>query len=358
MDREWRGLEVEGLCAPYQRAAWASQWYRHVCPVTGQKPAIVTIRQDNSLACLLPLVVSRVGPVRVLGFAGGDHSNINLPVIASHCLQTLGAQDFLAAMKEAARSLRVDLCDLRRQPARWEKWVNPLAAVGTYKTERMSILKLDDARDGSPPPDLSKATRRKFSQKQKWLDEIGTSAYRRVTDVGEVAETLDVFYEQKHDRLSAQRIDNPFIKPGIRAFLLAVATADLEVGHPGMDLFTLTSGGKTVAVFGGCVSRNRLSGSIISFDGDSAFSRCSPGELLALHVIKDAWINKLEIFDLGAGNDAYKSRFCNEHEELVSTYLPISALGYAMASLQSLTRRGKRYARSIRATAERVFQKV
>jgi CelD/BcsL family acetyltransferase involved in cellulose biosynthesis len=229
--------------------------------------------------------------------------------------------------------------------------------VGAYKTESLAILRLADVPDGSSPPNLSKATQRKFSQKQKWLAEIGATAYRHITDAGEVAEVLDVFYQQKHDRLCAQNIDNPFIKPGIRAFLHAVATGELQTGHPGMDLYALTSGGKTVAVFGGCASRHRLSGSIISFNGDSAYSRCSPGELLALHIIKDAWANKLEIFDLGAGNDAYKSRFCNECEDLVSTFLPVSALGYAFASMQKLTRRGKRYVRSIRTTAERMLPK-
>lgn len=343
LEREWRALEAKGCCSPYQRYAWVSAWYRNVSAVRRQQPVVVTVSNAaGQIICLLPLVIDMVGPLSILRFAGGDHSNINGPVLdpaSAASLAALPTSVWLTSLASAVGG--IDLIDLKRQPLTWGEHINPLARVRAYRTEPMAVLLLQES-PGQCPPRLSKSTRRKFSQKQKWLEDIAPTTYRRIVDPEEVQAALDTFLVQKRQRLAKQKIADPFAEKGVEAFIREAAMPQEPGTKPGLSIYALTCGNDTVAVMGCCESCGRLSGSIISYDASPQYSRCSPGEILALAVIKDAYDNGLSVFDLGAGSDAYKGRFCDRSEDLVSVTWPVTLAGRILDEAIRLSRSAKR----------------
>ena len=59
-------------------------------------------------------------------------------------------------------------------------------------------------------------------------------------------------------------------------------------------------------------------------------------------MIRDAYHDGLAVFDLGAGNDAYKGRFCDKGEDLVSVTWPVTFAGRIMDEAVRLSRSAKR----------------
>ncbi|WP_293866569.1 GNAT family N-acetyltransferase [uncultured Alsobacter sp.] len=343
LEADWRALEDKGDCSPYQRFAWVSAWYKHVSAARRQQVVVVTFSNSaGKIICLFPLVVDTAGPLSILRYAGGDHSNINGPILDPSSVGDLSALPTSVWLTSLASAVgRIDLIDLKRQPPMWGEHPNPLAQVRSYRTESMAVLLLQET-PGQCPPKLSKSTRRKFTQKQKWLDDIAPTSYRRLVEPADIQAALDAFLLQKRQRLAKQKIADPFAEKGVEAFIREAATPQASGCKPGLSVYALTCGAETVAVMGCCESRGRLSGSIISYDASPQYSRCSPGEILALSVIRDAYHDGLAVFDLGAGNDAYKGRFCDKGEDLVSVTWPVTFAGRIMDEAVRLSRSAKR----------------
>jgi CelD/BcsL family acetyltransferase involved in cellulose biosynthesis len=69
-----------------------------------------------------------------------------------------------------------------------------------------------------------------------------------------------------------------------------------------------------------------------SFDNNADVNRHSPGELLLAHIIRVQCERGREVFDLGVGEARYKSSLCDDVEELVDTFLPVTVRGKAYAT--------------------------
>jgi len=159
-------------------------------------------------------------------------------------------------------------------------------------------------------------------------------AHRIARTSDEMDQILAAFLDQKRARSLATGLDNPFEAAPVQDFLRAACRAGLAESRPAIELHALVAGERVAAVFGAAVDDERCCGMFISFDGDPAVSRSSPGELLLIHVIAAQCQAGRKTFDLGVGEATYKSLFCDEPEPLVDLTLPITSKGrlYAFAA--------------------------
>jgi CelD/BcsL family acetyltransferase involved in cellulose biosynthesis len=99
-------------------------------------------------------------------------------------------------------------------------------------------------------------------------------------------------------------------------------------------LHALSLGERIIATFGGTGDRWRLCGMFNSFDTGEDVMRFSPGELLLADVIRHQCEVGRQVFDLGVGEARYKTSLCDEVEELIDVFLPLTLRGraFAMAS--------------------------
>jgi CelD/BcsL family acetyltransferase involved in cellulose biosynthesis len=188
---------------------------------------------------------------------------------------------------------------------------------------------------------MSKHARKKLTTKRNRFAEFGPSELVQAQGASEIERVLDAFLAQKAARFAQMRLPDPFADPAIRAFLRQAA-----LGSPGrtpiVELYSLDLEGQPVATYVGAVQGSRFSGMATSFDLTSTAARTSPGEILLVELIKRKCRAGLTMFDLGVGEARYKTTICDDRDDLVDTFLPLTAKGRAYARFSQVKRALKR----------------
>ena len=79
-----------------------------------------------------------------------------------------------------------------------------------------------------------------------------------------------------------------------------------------------------------------------SFDMASETVKTSPGELLLAELIRLKAREGIAVFDLGVGEARYKTTFCDDHDDLVDSFLPLTFKGRVFARIARTKRDLKR----------------
>lgn len=330
----WRSFEDEAVCSPYQRFDWVQSYTAALGLQDGFRVRVLVLRDDGGGPLLvLPLAVRRQHGLAVASFVGGKQANFNLPIAAAGLSATLGVAELRALLLRAGRDLGADAFIFLNQPLSWRGEPNPLALFGGRPSANQGY-KLTLAADGDATLAriLSGETRKKMRKKERFLGELGEVKFWAAREPGDVDTILDAFFEQKQRRFRNLGIANPF-DDATRRFITLGSLAGLDQGRPAIELYALSAGEHMVATFGGAGDRWRLCGMFNSFDNSERFTRSSPGELLLAHLIRRQCEAGRQVFDLGVGQAPYKTAVCNEIEELIDVFVPVTGRGrfYAMA---------------------------
>jgi CelD/BcsL family acetyltransferase involved in cellulose biosynthesis len=79
-----------------------------------------------------------------------------------------------------------------------------------------------------------------------------------------------------------------------------------------------------------------------SFDMNSETVKSSPGELLLADLIRLKAGEGVAVLDLGVGEARYKTTFCDDHDELVDNFLPLTIKGRLFTGMARAKRELKR----------------
>lgn len=319
----WRRLATSGHLTPYQSLDFTEAYSRLVDTPDGRVPVLILLSDAAGVPqLLLPLSISRLGPIRVASFIGGKHSNYNMPVCAGDPVM-LDASTLRAALRDAGRKAGIDLFRFSNQPLDWEGFSNPFARLGGQPSPS-AAYRLALSADGEAllRERLSKETRKKLRYRESKLAQVGPLSYRRAQTPHEARAVLDDFLRMKAERFRQQGIDDPFASAGVRAFLDALAT-----NSGTLELHALRVGDRTAAVFGGLSDNSRFCGLFTAFDADPAVSQWSPGLVLTTKLVADCCRRGLKTLDLGVGEARYKSQICNAEDALFDSVVPVSFKG-------------------------------
>ncbi|WP_132251616.1 GNAT family N-acetyltransferase [Methylobacterium segetis] len=354
----WRDLENGAGClaTPYQRFDWVAAYLHGATP--GTLRVLVLRGECGRPRLLLPLVVTREHGVRIARVVGGTHANYHLPLFASREAAAVSTEDLLGLLVRLAPAAGIDLYVLSHQPRTWNGAVNPLAIRARPGANDAYGLQLGPDPEATVRRAFSADARKKLRSKEKRLVEaVGPIDYRRAGTRAEAEAYLSGFYAHKAARFASQGIADPYAAEPIRRFL--AAASDPETGAPAVELHALVAraSGRILAIFGGAVDGDRFSGMMTAFDPDPDIARCSPGDLLLHHLVRDQTARGHRAFDLGVGEARYKSSICDETIELTELVLPVSLrghlFGFAAGCVTGLRARIKRNPR-LWALAQRV----
>jgi CelD/BcsL family acetyltransferase involved in cellulose biosynthesis len=342
--RAWREIESFSTGSSYQTRGFALPWLEFVAPTLPASPLIIVgYDAENRPAILLPLAVQHRGPLKLAMFAGGKHSNLNLPLTRpGFNLSPPEARALLVAAGRAAK-LQPDMILLHNQPTIWNSKPNPFAALdpspspsfaygATIGADADAFLKRID----------SAATRKKLKSKATKLAALGPLHFERAEGPERARTVLSVFIDQKTLRFTQKHRDPGVGGVAMRAFLDAIATGR-GGGALALDLYALSVGDRIVATYGGLPRGRAWHGMFNSFNPAPEIARSSPGELLLRHVIRDLSSRGVERFDLGVGESRYKSAICDETIELADVVVPVTLAGRLGAPLESARLATKRW---------------
>jgi CelD/BcsL family acetyltransferase involved in cellulose biosynthesis len=317
---------TDALATPYQSFQWAAQWYRHVGLARKASPLIVVGTDDgNTPQFVLPLVLERRHGARIAAFFGGNHSNLNMPVVSAAAAAELTPDRLTRMLGEVGTAHGVDLFALTGQPPMWQGVANPFAAL-TFQRSPDDVYFGTLAPDQPTPPRLPSGLRKKERQ----LTRMPGFRYAIATTPAEVDRILAFFRAYKAVRFGARGIRNVFEDHGVMNFIADACHDGLAAGRPVIELHSLEANGDVLAIIGGIEDRTRFS---VMFNciTTSPLARKSPGIILTWHVIANCAARGLTTYDLGAGRADYKEHFCKSSELRFDSYVPCSLRGHALA---------------------------
>ncbi|HEX2725867.1 MAG TPA: GNAT family N-acetyltransferase, partial [Beijerinckiaceae bacterium] len=328
-----RAFETEGVCSPYQRFDWVHAFTTELAPRDGLRARILLLRDEAGRpALLLPLVLRRSRGVTIATFAGGKQANFNLPIVAKGFASRVPARDIKGLLLDAGRALGADVFVFVNQPRAWRGESNPLASLDNVASPSQGFkLSLGPNADQTVARAFSSETRKKMRKKVRLLSELGEPRFLQGRTAADVETILAAFFEQKQARFRDAGIQNPF-EGEAQNFIRRACLAGLDRGEPAIELHAMAIGERIVATFGGAADRWRLCGMFNSFDTGPDVSRHSPGELLLAQIIRVQCERGHDVFDLGVGEARYKTSLCDEVEELVDTFVPVTVRGKAYAA--------------------------
>lgn len=340
--RAWREIEAFSTGSAYQTLGFVLPWYEHLAQLSGATPLVVVgYDAQERPVIVLPLAIKRRGPARLAMFAGGKHSNFNLPLMRPGF--SLTPDSARALLLSAARACAVDCYVLLNQPCSWGGAANPFAMSGSHPSPSFAYgATIGPNAEAFLKRIDSAATRKKLRAKERKLAELGALTYERATDVDRAHTVLQAFVDQKTLRFSQKNRDPGFAQVAVRAFLDAMSSGRGS-GAIALEFYALSVGDRIVATYGGLPRGRAWNGMINSFNVDPQVARSSPAELLLRHIIRDLGSRGFERFDLGIGESRYKNAICDEEIALADLVLPATALGAAWAPVERSRLAAKRW---------------
>lgn len=342
---EWRALEDRALVTPYQAYGWVWPFTDTVGAAERMAFRHAVLRDAGGAAlAILPLVITRRSGIRFAEFIGGKHANYHMgiydPAFAAG-LDAAGARLMLAEIGAAIGGL--DAFIFVNQPTQWQGVPNPLAqlAGGPSPSGAYKLALVPGDGEGSLRRSMSSHAHKKLKNKRNRFVTYGPSEMVRARTPAEIARVIDAFLRQKAARFAMMCIADPFAPPAVRRFLERGAQADGD-RPPVLELYSLDVAGQSVATYVGAVQAGRFSGMATSFAMDSEVAKTSPGEILLVDLIRLKSREGITVFDLGVGEARYKTTICDERDDLVDSFLPLTARGHAFALFSRAKRDAKR----------------
>ncbi len=345
LEAEWRRLEDAALVTPYQAYDWVRPFVETVGRAERMQFRFARVLDGSGAAlALLPLVITRRHGTRFAEFIGGKHANYHMGLYRPEFAQALDDEAARALLREIGTAIGgIDALVFINQPVAWQGIANPTArlAAGASPSRAYKLALQQGDCEGTLRRSMSKHARKKLTTKRNRFAEFGASELVRAQSEAEIERILDAFLAQKAARFAQMGLPDPFADPAIRAFLRQAAS-----GSPGraaiVELYSLDLQGRSVATYVGAVQGTRFSGMATSFDLGSEAARTSPGEILLVELIRLKCHAGVAMFDLGVGEARYKTTICDDQDDLVDTFLPLTGKGRAYARFSQAKRALKR----------------
>ena len=344
-EREWRELEAGGVTTVFQRYDWIDAYVRHVLPHEKARPAIVLGRLQGSPAFILPLSVSRAGPVRIATWIGGKHSGYNFGLWSVEAIAAMASLTRADVEKMLASALDADCAVLTRTPRIHDGVAQPLGRLphSPSSTEGYAF-ELTGGFEAVLKRTDGAGRRRGVRTKERRLAEAGAVQYLTSVDLAHGNAALDFFLEQKALRLAEQGKPNSFDEPGVKGFFRDLVERSRTMDEPVLEMTALCVGGKMRAVRGAGIHRGRLNGYFMTFARDELVSH-SPGHVLLFRHIEACCERGMAVYDCGVGYEDYKMSWCDIVNELDDAYAAFTPLGSAMIATIRLSHAVKARAR-------------
>ncbi len=341
----WRAFEASALATPYQSHDWIRPFVETIGAAHDMALRYALVHgPDGELCALLPLVITRRSGFRFAEFIGGKHANYHMGLYAPGFATQLDAAQTAHMLTEIGEAIGgLDAFAFVNQPVTWQGIANPAAllAAGPSPSRAYKLALIAGDGDATLKRSMSSHARKKLKNKHSRFKDFGPSVLTRATTPGETARIIDAFLAQKAERFRAMGVPDPFAEPAMRTFLERGSMNDGSA-RPAIELYALDLAGRAVATYVGATQGERFSGMATSFDMASETVKTSPGELLLAELIRLKAREGTAVFDLGVGEARYKTTFCDDHDDLVDSFLPLTFKGRVFARIARTKRELKR----------------
>ena len=358
----WLALEIEGVFSLYQRFDWMKSWFERVGKPALFSPYLIELSLRGQPICILPMGTRNRGPFRVLTWLGDTHTNFHMGLYSPKFLKSAKPDDVRSLIDFVTSTVNdVDVLELCCQPVVWQGHTNPFTFLKWQESHNHAFA-LDLSSDFNAVLDRRNGPRKrkKFRWQTNKLKDVGGAKLITAETVEDVDRILNTAMTQMSQRFDRSGIWNRFEDIGVGDFFRDVAIAELGKETPALRLYGLEIDGALQATFSGGISQKQFSGCFISLT-DGPYSKISPGELMIYLVIEDCVKRGLEVFDLGRGEERYKTSWCDVTIPMFDTAIALTKRGILFALYERSKATAKRIVRNNAAlwnTAKKIRARV
>lgn len=338
LEAEWRALEARDLNSLHHGfdwcRAWVAQYRRPLCIVEG--------RMNGELAFILPLEMVKGRMFTSAQFIGAEHSNLNTGLVADNLLAA-ATPDMMAAFGAHIRAAvaGVDFVLLTNIPQVWRGVKMPFAMLHSVENQNHAFaLTMQPDFVGTLAQLSAKRRRKKFSSSHRRLEAMGGYEHVIASTAEEKSRFLDMFFEQKGQRLIELDLPNVFACPKTREFLHTLAQQPQGEDRFALRLHALRmSGGEHAGEVPAIAGISRKGDHLIvqfCTIGSGPLTHAAPGELLFHLMVEDYNSENVGLFDFGIGDMPFKRAWTNVETVQVNVTLPVTQLG-RLAALKEET---------------------
>ena len=347
LESQWRHLEGTGVCSVYQRYDWISNWANNVAEPARMEKRIVFGHHNGSPLFILALGFRHRGPFTIATWLGDSHSNFHMGVYSKSFVQNVRPDDIRNVIKCITDNIgHADILELCCQPVMWQGYTNPLTFLHWQESHNHAFaLDISDGLDAALNRKSGARKRKKIRWQQNKLKPVGGATLRIAETEAQVNEFLDVSFSQMAKRFDQAGIWNRFEDEGVGSFMRELATLSLGKQEPELMIYGLEIDGKLRATFAGGVRNGQFSGCFISF-GEDEYSYISPGEMIIHLVIQDCVNKGFNTFDLGRGEERYKTSWCDTTIPMFETNIALTKRAFAFSAYERLKNSAKRLVRN------------
>jgi CelD/BcsL family acetyltransferase involved in cellulose biosynthesis len=324
----WRSACQSLVGTPYQGFDACAAWARSLGVEGGARLSVVVASTaEGTPRFLLPLAITRRGPLQVAEIMGGKHTNFAVPLFAPDALADVGA--LADVLTRAAWLADIDLYAFAHAPLAWRGVPNPLAGLPGVPSANVALRgTLDDDGEATLRRIRGGPALRKLRGKEKKLAALGTVTHTRAAGPAEAGPIIETFHAQKALWFKERGIRDVFSPPAARAYVAGLA----ETGA--FEFHALRAGERIVATAVGACHDGRFSMAFNSYDPE--FARMSPGDVLLREMVKDLVERGISTMDFGVGDAEYKRHWLDQDEPMRDVAFGVGAVGAAAASAFAL----------------------
>ncbi|MGV3552481.1 GNAT family N-acetyltransferase [Rhizobium sp.] len=343
LEAEWRALEGGNLNSLHHGYDWCRAWIAQY-----RRPLIIVEgRVNDELAFILPLEKVKGRMFTSAQFIGAEHSNLNTGLLSDAFLRVATPElmaDIGARIRAAVSG--VDLVLLTNVPRVWRGTPMPFAMLPCVENQNHAFAL-------SMQPDFvatlaqlnAKRRRKKFSSSHRKLGAMGGYAHVVAETPDDKNRFLDLFFEQKGQRLIELDLPNVFACPKTRAFLHSLAQRPQGHDRFALRLHALKmTGGEHAGEFPAIAGVSRKGDHLIvqfCTIGSGPLTHAAPGELLFHLMVESYNTQNVGFFDFGIGDMPFKRSWTNVETVQVNVTLPVTQLGRLAAMKEETTTRLK-----------------
>ncbi len=344
LEAAWRALEAENGLSLHQGYDWCRAWTES----HGGRVLVMEGVCAGRTHLLLPLDVTRLGPLRIARLLASDFSNINTG-LHTPAFRSLAASGGVGEALRQARGLfagHFDLLLLDKVPLAWRGRQSPFCALAGVRNQNAAFqLPLLADFEETLAQLNAKRRRKKFRTSERRLAAIGGYEHVVAAPGAESDALLEAFFLQKAARFEAMGLPDVFRDEETRKFFRTlIAVPQTRETYP-LRLHALRlkgeHQGRILAIAGLSRKGDHVVCQFGSID-ETIAADASPGELLFYLVIRQLCEEGARLFDFGIGDQPYKRSWCTLETPQHDLFWAASAAGQAAAALHRMKTGAKR----------------
>ena len=310
MEAVWRRFEQVADGFAFQTFDFLETWYEHIGSKAGFDLQIVVAWGSKAKPLMiLPLGIENCGPLKKLGWLGGDLNDYNGPLLAPNFLEHVAPGEFSKLWEDIQAVLPAyDIAELMRQPAMIDGQPNPFLELGTkLNASGAHMTSMGGDFDAYYDEKRTAKAKRHFRSRRKKLEAMGETVYVHPKSAKDIEASVEKLVELKSAALKAMGANDFLAKPGYADFYKALA---LKSGSEGIaHVSHMEVAGAYVAGNWGLVHKGRFYYLLASYDGPK-FGRFAPGVQALVETMKWAVGRGVDTFDFTIGDERYKHEWC------------------------------------------------